>query len=40
MRIEEVTGEHLDTVAELFDAYRQFYAIGPARRTTLSRKSA
>lgn len=25
MRIEEVTGERLDTVAELFDAYRQFY---------------
>jgi len=25
VRIEEVTGEHLDTVAELFDAYRQFY---------------
>lgn len=25
MRIEEVTAEHLDTVAELFDAYRQFY---------------
>lgn len=25
MRIEEVTREHLDTVTELFDAYRQFY---------------
>ena len=31
MRVEEVTGERLDAVADLFDAYRRFYKQGSDR---------